>query len=160
MSLLYIIDAYNIINSPSFQAEKNSSSIQRSLFSFIQKYKLTGSLKNKIILVFDGYPPVGEVFPQDNQVLFLFSRKISADEKIEKLIAESADRKNIVVVTDDRQVQFSARSMHANVCAVAKFSGQKTARRSFEESGDVMETKVSFTNMQKINAELKEKWLK
>ena len=93
-------------------------------------------------------------------MLFLFSRKISADEKIEKLIAESADRKNIVVVTDDRQVQFSARSMHANVCAVAKFSGQKTARRSFEESGDVMETKVSFTNMQKINAELKEKWLK
>jgi len=160
MSLLYIIDAYNIINHPAFQAEKNSSCIQHSLFNFIQKHKLTGSPKNKIILVFDGYPPPGEVFAQSSQAFFVFSRKISADEKIEKLIAESADKKNIIVVTDDRQVQFMAKSMHASVCAVAQFSGQKEASRRSQVLESAIETKVSFSNMQKINAEFREKWLK
>ncbi|MFA5005047.1 MAG: NYN domain-containing protein [Candidatus Omnitrophota bacterium] len=160
MSLLYIIDAYNIINHPAFSFEKNSPNIQRALLNFIQKRRLTGSPKNKIILVFDGYPPDGESFPQDNQALFVFSRVISADQKIEKLVAESAARKNIIVVTDDRQVQFMARSLHANTCAVAQFSGQKKTGRLIQKERDALETKVSFSDAQKINAELKEKWLK
>jgi predicted RNA-binding protein with PIN domain len=160
MSLLYIIDAYNVINHPSFKTEKKLSSIQRSLLNFIQKHKLTGSKKNKIILVFDGYPPQEDVFFQDAQVQFIFSRLISADQKIEMLISESADRKNIVVVTDDRQVQFMARSLHAQVCPVSGFSAKSNKRVNSVFPDDSAEDKVSFVNIQKINAELKEKWLK
>jgi len=158
MSLLYIIDAYNIINHPSFKpAGKQNFNVQKSLLEFIRSRRLTGSAKNKIILVFDGYPPAGEDFCRQEGVLFVFSRKISADELIEKLISESAHPGNIVVVSDDRQVQITARSLRANTCGVAKFNADKPER--VKPNDDSEETKVSYVKMQKINEELKQKWL-
>jgi len=64
------------------------------------------------------------------------------------------------VVTDDRQVQFTARAMRAKVCAVAQFGCPKQSSVSLLRQSDAGETKISFLDAQKVNAELEEKWLK
>jgi hypothetical protein len=77
-----------------------------------------------------------------------------------KLVEESAQRRNIVVVSDDRQVQMAARILRAQTCGVEEFiRGKKSRPRADtgrEEDGD---NKISYSKMQKINAELKKKWL-
>ncbi len=161
MSLQYIIDAYNIINHPQFRSlAKQSSSVQRSLDDFIRLNRLTGSAKNRVALVFDGYPAPAQEIPEEEGLLWIYSRKIDADEKIKKLIEESANPRNIIVVSDDRGVQLSARLLHAQVSGVKEFiCGKKNNKRVPIIRLDSLDPKLTYSQMQKINAELKEKWL-
>lgn len=162
MSLQYIIDAYNLINHPQFNpSSRGCSGVQGSLVEFIRMNRLTGSPKNKVIIVFDGYPKAGQDIPEEPGMLCLFSRTIEADEKIMKLVEESAQRRNIIVVSDDRQVQMGARLLAAQTCGVKEFiCGKKNKGRppslGSEERDD---DKISYSKMQKINAELKKRWL-
>ncbi len=161
MSLQYIIDAYNVINHPQFSpALRGFSGVQSSLADFIRLNRLTGSRKNKVILVFDGYPAQGQTVPEDPGLVCLFSRMIEADEKIKKLVEESAQPRNIIVVSDDRQVQSEARFLHAQICGVKEFiCGKKNKGVPDPDREESDENKVSYVKMQKINAELKKKWL-
>ncbi|MBM3250334.1 MAG: NYN domain-containing protein, partial [Candidatus Omnitrophica bacterium] len=57
MSLQYVIDGYNIINHPQFsRTQKSPEDPVGSLLWLIRSKRLTGSAKNKVIVVFDGYP--------------------------------------------------------------------------------------------------------
>ncbi|MFA4854697.1 MAG: NYN domain-containing protein [Candidatus Omnitrophota bacterium] len=161
MSLQYIIDAYNVINHPQFSpALRGFSGVQSSLADFIRSNRLTGSRNNKVILVFDGYPAQGQAVLEDPGLVCLFSRMIEADEKINKLVEESAQPRNIIVVSDDRQVQSGARLLHARVCGVKEFiCGKKNKGVLDPDRGERDENKISYANMQKVNAELKKKWL-
>jgi predicted RNA-binding protein with PIN domain len=161
MSLQYIIDAYNIINHPQFSsAAKKSSCIQSSLADFIKLNRLAGSARNRAILVFDGYPPPAQAMLKEDGLVCMFSRKSQADELIRRLVEESAQPRNIVVVSDDKGVQLAARLFHAQVCAVEEFiRGKKNAREQPLAQQDSEEYKISYSNMQKLNAELKKKWL-
>ena len=161
MSLQYIIDAYNMINHPRFNARSDGPcGIQGALADFIREKRLAGSKNNKVILVFDGYPKHGGGMPDDPGMLSLFSRTIEADEKIKKLVEESAQRRNIIVVSDDRQVCLSARLLGARSCGVEEFiSGGKSRSQAERARQEIEEIKISYTGMQKINAELKKRWL-
>ena len=161
MSLQYIIDAYNVINHPQFSpASRGFSGVQSLLADFIRLNRLTGSRKNKVILVFDGYPAQGQAVPEDSGLVCLFSRMIEADEKIKKLIEESAQPGNIIVVSDDRQVQSGARLLGARVCGVKEFiCGKKNKGLRDTDLLESDENKISYADMQKVNAELKKKWL-
>jgi len=161
MSLQYIIDAYNIINHPLFNPPaKKSFCIQLALHDFIKVNKLTGSAQNTVILVFDGYPAAGQETPAERGWLWVFSRKIEADEKIKKLIEESAQPKNIVVVSDDRQVQIASKLLHAQVRGVEEFiRGRQRNKVLSTVRPDAEPDSLTYTKMQKINAELKKIWL-
>ena len=160
MSLQYIIDAYNVINHPQFNpSSRGCSGVQGSLVEFIRANRLTGSSRNKVIIVFDGYPKAGQDIPEEPGMLCLFSRTIEADEKIMKLIEESAQRRNIVVVSDDRQVQMGARFLAAQSCGVEEFIRGKKNKGRQDAGGGERDDKISYSKMQKINAELKKKWL-
>jgi len=160
MSLQYIIDAYNIINHPQFSPSSKGSGVQASLVEFIRTNRLTGSRKNKVIIVFDGYPKSGQDIPEEPGILCLFSRMIEADEEIKKLVEESAQPRNIVVVSDDRQVQLASRLLAAQTCGVKEFiCGKKNKRMPGPSSEEVDDNKISYSKMQKINAELKKRWL-
>ncbi|MDD5116341.1 MAG: NYN domain-containing protein [Candidatus Omnitrophica bacterium] len=159
MSLRYIIDAYNIINHPQFRPSKRSVNVQSSLADFIFLNRLSGSRKNKVILVFDGYPPAGEKMPEGEGLLCLFSRMIEADELIKKLVEESGQPANIIVVSDDKAVQSAARLLRARVSAVEEFiCGKKGARRSVSSSHED-DDRIPYSKMQEINEELKKRWL-
>jgi len=121
---------------------------------------LAGSAKNRTILVFDGYPPPAQAIIKEGSLVCMFSRRLQADELISRLVEESAQPRNIVVVSDDKGVQMAARLFHARVCAVEEFiCGKNSVSKHALVHQDSEESKVSYSNMQKINAELKKKWL-
>lgn len=158
MSLRYIIDAYNLINHPLFSPRSRKfPDPRRALADFIISNRLTGSRKNKVVLVFDGYPPAGEA-PAEEGLTCLFSRMIEADDLIRKLLEESGRTSEIIVVSDDRQVQESARMFRARVCPVEVFICAKNGGGR-GSAGAEEDTKVSYSKMQIINEELKKRWL-
>jgi predicted RNA-binding protein with PIN domain len=161
MSLLYIIDAYNLINHPAFKpAHKPALNIQQALADFIKLNKLTGSKNNNVMLVFDGYPPSFEDVPRGNGLRCMFSCSKEADEVIKKIIEDSASPKNIVVVSDDKEVQLTSRFLQAQICNVAEFiCGKKDNKAVSAAKLADADFKLSYGKMEKINAELKKKWL-
>ncbi|MFA6129861.1 MAG: NYN domain-containing protein [Candidatus Omnitrophota bacterium] len=161
MSLQYIIDAYNLINHPRFKpGAKVHSNIQNSLAEFIKLNRLSGSPKNRVILVFDGYPPARGQVPEEDGLLCLFSRMIEADELIKRLVEESGNPGNIVVVSDDKGVQMAVRFLKARVCPVEEFiCGSKIGRALDSLRREKEEKTIPYSQIQAINAELKKKWL-
>lgn len=163
MSLQYVIDAYNIINSPSFapvyhQKLKNPP---KTLLEFIIQNRLQGSPRNKVILVFDGYPCAQDCRFSAANCEVIFSGAETADEKIKKIIGNSDTPKNIVLITDDKEVIFFAKSCGSRVLSTEEFCGSKEktkkARRAEKE---LAKPELNFTQIDRINKELKELWLK
>ncbi|MDD5281969.1 MAG: NYN domain-containing protein [Candidatus Omnitrophica bacterium] len=161
MSLQYIIDAYNIINHPQFRPRaRKTSNIQSSLADFIRFNRLSGRTKNRVIIVFDGYPPHGEKMPEDESLVCVFSRMIEADEVIKRLVEKSGQPKNIIVVSDDKGIQSAVRSLRGRVSTVEEFICGKESLKTFDSAlREKYESKISYSKMQAINAELKKKWL-
>lgn len=161
MSLLYIIDAYNLTNHPAFKPVSRSTlNIQHALADFIKFHKLTGSKNNRLVLVFDGYSPAQEDVPHEPGLLCMFSRAQEADEIIKKIIEASAAPKNIVVVSDDRQVQITSRFLQAQICNVQDFICSKQKKQSLGTAELAeQDPKLSYVKMQKINTELRKRWL-
>ena len=161
MSLQYIIDAYNLINHPAFKpVSKPALNIQHALADFIRLNRLTGSKNNRLILVFDGYPPALEDIPRQNGLLCMFSRARQADELIKEVIQDSASPKNIIVVSDDKEVRLTSRFLHAQICNVGDFiRGKKDNKTATDAQLAAADFKLSYAKMEKINAELRQKWL-
>lgn len=161
MSLQYIIDGYNLINNPHFRpAVKLLSNPCHCLADFIKLNKLTGSKNNTITLIFDGYPPAGQEIPREAGLVCLFSRGIEADELIKQVVEKSACPKNIIVISDDQEVQLMSRFLHARACGVGEFiCGKKNKRPDPAAAADTADFKLTFSAIQKINAELRKKWL-
>jgi len=161
MSLQYIIDAYNLINHPAFKpVSKSVLNIQHALADFIRVNELTGSKNNQLVLVFDGYPPCGGEIPRRPGLLCIFSYAQEADELIEKIIRDSTAPKNIVVVSDDKEVRLTSRFLHAQVCNVEEFICGKQDNKTVRGARlAALDFKLSYAKMEKINAELRKKWL-
>lgn len=159
MSLQYIIDAYNLTNHPAFKPVSRSVlNIQHALVDFIRLNRLTGSKNNSLVLVFDGYPPPLEDIPRQNDLLCMFSRAQEADELIKKIVQDSISPKNIVVVSDDKEVQLTSRFLHAQICSVGEFiCGKKDNKSASDVKLAEGDFKLSYVKMQKINAELRKR---
>jgi hypothetical protein len=162
MSLQYVIDAYNLTNHPAFKPiSKSAPNIQQALVDFIKFHRLTGSKNNSLVLVFDGYPPVPlEQIPAERGLLCLFSRAKEADELIKEIVEDAVTPKNIIVVSDDKEVQLTSRFLRAQICSVGEFiCGKQESKSVMDEKLAVSDFKLSYAKMQKINAELKKRWL-
>ncbi len=155
MSLHYVLDGYNIIKQiPSLKLNKLKTA-RDSLISFIEKYHPQGSLKNKITIVFDGNKDVlsyGHNYPFD----VVFSIDESADDKIRKIVQQSKNPKNIVVVTDDRELKFLVRSLQARTINVQEFLGK--AKKDTNKIQD--EKRLSISAKEEIAEELRKIWLR
>ncbi|MDD3344854.1 MAG: NYN domain-containing protein [Candidatus Omnitrophica bacterium] len=160
MSLRYIVDAYNMINHPGFKPRPGKAcNIQTRLADFIRGNRLSGSRKNSVVLVFDGYPPAGERMPEGEGLICVFSRGIEADEAIKRIVEKSALRKEIVVVSDDKEVRYSAKLLKAQVSSVEGFIGSSGRNIPPRSAADKDSKDISCSAMEAINAELKKKWL-
>jgi hypothetical protein len=134
--------------------------IQQALADFIKLNKLTGSRNNSVVLVFDGYPPRPEDIPSGNGLLCVFSRGQEADELIKKIVEDSASPENIIVVSDDKEVRLTSRFLHARICHVGEFiCGKKDNKTAADAKLAAVDFKLSYAKMQKINAEMKKRWL-
>jgi predicted RNA-binding protein with PIN domain len=159
MSLQYVIDGYNIIKHPLFinELNKKSQDSRAALLDYILRNRLCGSKKNKIIIIFDGYQDSRYPNP-DTEIEVIFSRKESADEKIKRIIFESKNVKNIVVVSDDKEIKFFSRSYGATVRGVGDFFKYKYNTK--EKAEDSFKAELTYSQMHKINGELRKIWLK
>lgn len=162
MSLQYIIDGYNLINHPLFLKVRKPAieNPQKQLLVFLRTQRLTGSSKNKVFIIFDGYPLKG-IVPGENltHIQVIFSLRLSADEKIKMLVEESANRKNIVVVSDDKEIGYTVKALGARIMRIEEFINSKQKYMSLKDKG-LITPEISYSQMHKINQELRKIWLK
>jgi len=119
--------------------------------------KSSSSPNNKFWIVFDGYPDSSIDNLDKGNIMVIFSRGESADERIKKLLGLIVNPKNAVVVSDDKEIKFFARACRAKTQSAQAFL-------SFvDELGRVKaaipEAEISYTQMHKINEELRKLWL-
>jgi len=159
MSLRFIIDGYNITNHPDFcrQARKLPAGPRQALTSLIETKRLSGSPRNQVDIVFDGYPGE-EGVTQPSRVNLIYSRDISADERIRKMLETAANPKSIVVVSDDKEIRSFAGIFGAQHLSVESFLVSKEEGAALKRK--LAEPEISYTAKHKINEELRKIWLK
>lgn len=156
MSLHYILDGYNIIRQAEHLFGGAFKDSREQLVNFINEKKPCGSDNNRITVVFDGRP--GLLRLQDKgAVEAIFSQDESADERIKRLVEASRNPKQVVVVSDDRDIQFSIKGAGARAMSVAEFL-EKSARRPRGTRPGVKE-ELTSSQVTRINEELKKLWL-
>lgn len=152
--LQFIIDGYNLVHKiPNI---KDSSSPCNELLIFIHKNKLTGSANNQVLVVFDGGRPPYQI--NNFQYKILFSYDQSADDLIIKKIRQSKNKKQNVVITDDRQLAYRAKSLEAQAYSVNKFIAKiKKSKLAAKRDGE--EKDIRYSLQREITEELKKIWL-
>lgn len=87
----------------------------------------------------------------------VFSRDETADDKIKRIAETSKNPRNIVVVSDDRGIIFFIKSVGALSMCVQDFLCPGKKERTREEP---VKTQLNYSQVNKINEELKKIWLK
>src|SRR3989338_5991790 len=109
MSLHYLLDGYNIIHQIPKLANGTLEEQRQKLIAYIEQLRPQGSPSNQVTIVFDGQPQMMQSLMR-SPVKVTFSQNESADDKIKKLVYEAGNKKNIVVVTNDRDIQYAVRA--------------------------------------------------
>ncbi len=120
MSIHYIIDGYNVVKQVKFLTGQRLRAGREGLVSYIEKRRPQGSRKNRVTVVFDGKSEI-EDHPQTSSVKVVFSKGMSADDKIKRMVEHSLRPSDMIVVTDDRAVIYYCRSAGARVKSVKEF---------------------------------------
>lgn len=157
MSLRYIIDGNNVLHHPDLALPKHSPDLRLALADFIFRHKLAGSANNKITIVFDGYPRIGE--PKDglkDNIEIIFSRKETADQIIKRILEKSSNAKSIFTVSDDKEIRIFTRLFGAQSLSVKEFIRRKDKVSS---KAIPLKPELTYTQMHKINQELRKIWL-
>lgn len=162
MSLHYILDGYNIIHQIPGLSKGNLSDQRDNLINYINNKLPQGSLRNQVKVVFDGK---ADVFSSNDykNVGVVFSKGETADHKIKDLVEKSSNKKNIVVVTNDRGIKYAVRPLGAKVIAVKEFLINKQETKASQakiNKGHENIKRVSKAAETKITEELKSVWLK
>lgn len=135
---------------------------RRHLIRFIEQYRPQGSARNSVTIVFDGVlESYGRMTSPVAQIIF--SQGESADDKIRNIVAQAKNKKSIVVVTDDRDVQYAIRALGATACGVKAFLRQGNGpgqSKPGKMSSSLSEKMISKRDESKITSEMKEIWLK
>ena len=157
MSVHYLLDGYNIIKQlPAFIKPKLKDS-REVLFRFIETRQPQGSKKNKVTIVFDGDKDVLS-YSHNHYFDILFSKNETADDRIRKIVQKNKNPKNMIVVTDDKELKFLVRSLRAQAISVEDFLAQAKTTTPVDNGQE--KNVLSYSSREKINRELKKLWLK
>ena len=150
--LWYIIDGWNLIHK--IPHIKHTPFPQKELIAIIKRYHLTGSKNNRVTIVFDGKINM-DVIRSEQEYEVMFSDTKSADEVIRSLVSSSRIKRQIVVVSDDRQIIDHAKSLSANILKTKDFLVSKKKGKTQKGSKE-----ISYTLQREITEELRKHWLK
>ena len=109
-------------------------------------------------MVFDGHADLASQGLNRTKINVIFSRNQTADERIRKIIEAAENPKNMVVVSDDKEIKFFARAYGSKSLSIVEFINYKKGLPKREN--DLSESKLSYSQMHKINQELRKIWLK
>ena len=79
------------------------------------------------------------------------------------MVEESANRKNIIVVSDDKEIKFMIRSLGAQHLSIEDFIGRDEGpaeAKGKKKSKELSKQELNYTQMRDIDEELKKIWLK
>lgn len=108
-------------------------------------------------MVFDGYPD-SRYLNHQTYIEVIFTREGSADERIRRIVEESNNAKNIVLVSDDKEIRLFAKSYGAKIQGIEEFiSGKEKFQKNKK---DMLKPELTYSQMHKINQELRRIWLK
>lgn len=146
--LVYIIDGFNVIHK--IPELKTSLSPQKDLIAYIKRKRLTGSKNNRVVVVFDGKPDLtlGE---KDFEVFF--SQDRTADDVIKEKVSRMKNKRQVLVVTDDREIVSRVKNEGAAVLRVSDFI--KTKPKKCKDEGK----DISYKLQHQITEELRRIWL-
>ncbi|MDD5019309.1 MAG: NYN domain-containing protein [Candidatus Omnitrophica bacterium] len=160
MSISYIVDGYNAIKSAAPYCDLPLRQARERFFSYLETRRPHGSLRNRLIVVFDGS---SEVFGCRNNQTFeiIFTSGESADDKIQEIVVSSKNPGIVVVVTDDRALGYAVRRAGARTMSCHEFfktAAVRGARASVREP----DTKnlLNIVQREKITEECRKIWLK
>jgi predicted RNA-binding protein with PIN domain len=157
MSLHYIIDGYNLIKHRCFNPSSRIRDQRLALFEFIRKEKLCGSVKNKVTVVFDGY--AGDLNTGDYDIEVIFSQEQSADDKIKKIVQMQGNVRNIVVISDDREIKDFVKLCGMKAVGIEEFIQHKK-KHKMPKDDESLKPELTYSMMLQINRELRKTWLK
>lgn len=158
MALHYIVDGYNVIKKTPFLNHKKLKDARDALLDFIYKNRPQGSQVNQITVVFDGRDDVFN-FKQKHDLPVLFTRSESADDLIKSMIDKAVNTKNIVVVSEDKDIKLYCRSRGARIFSVDDFLNKARKNQNKSKVSDADSREISFLEKNKINEELIKLWL-
>ncbi len=127
---------------------------RRGFLCWIEEARPQGSVNNPVTVVFDGHPQHWSPAPAGT-VRVLFSEGGSADDQIKRMVEEDADRKNCVVVSDDKGVFLYVRSLGARVMGVKDFTQNARSGRPGRPEGSKY---IPLSRQHEINEELRKIW--
>jgi len=116
-------------------------------------------MKNKVTIVFDGYPTMNNPLCPSGDCELLFSQDESADDRIRHLVEHIGNPRIVVVITDDRSVQFHAKAAGASVMGVEEFITAKAASAADRLRKTDRKIELSSVDEARINNELRKLWL-
>jgi len=126
------------------------------LIRFIEEHRLQGSANNSLTVVFDGNLDIfGGMISSSAKIVF--SKGESADDKIKRIVAQTKNTKNVVVVSDDRSIQYAVRALGAKVSSVRAFLDQ--VKKPVGNNSSTPEKGISRGDQHKINSEVEAIWL-
>jgi len=114
-------------------------------------------LKNKVTVVFDGFSNFSPDTDGTN-ITLIYSHDESADEVIKRMVERAKNPKNIIVVSDDKEIRLTSRLNHARVMKVEEFLVPRKARTT--KNGEPRDLELTSSQSRAINDELKRLWLK
>ncbi|MDP2940310.1 MAG: NYN domain-containing protein [Candidatus Omnitrophota bacterium] len=156
MSVHFILDGYNIVKQTKFINSTTLKAGREGLLSFIENYHPQGSFKNKVTIVFDGKKDINiKLCSSIPEVIF--TKGETADAYIKRIVEKVAFPKNVVVVTNDRELEFFVRRSGAKIMSVNEF----LLKAKINKSKDLEQTlELPSYVSDKITSELKQLWLK
>lgn len=165
MALHYILDGYNIIKQVPSLTLRSLRGSREKLVKLIEDKRPQGSLNNKVTVIYDGKP--GIVYQHDSKVAnIIYSDNESADDTIRRVVSRSKRQKETIVVTDDKELQFSVRALGAKILPVKSFllqagiESSTGARINIKKAKHQEAKRISKSLEYAITDELKKIWLK
>lgn len=165
MSLHFILDGYNLIKQDTRLAFLRLEAGRLALLKQIQAKDLRGSPKNCVTVVFDGQiAATQESFSCGIKVVYTSAE--TADDWIKRFVEDSPAPKNIVVVTDDKDIRHFVRACGAAILGSREFlEGRRLSRRQADTAQKLKQTQtdkkeISSALEQKITSEMSRVWLK
>lgn len=168
MALHYVIDGYNAVNQIEQFIGLKLEDQRNQFIKILETLRPHGSTNNSITVVFDGK---SGIYGDQSTVCVkvIFTKDETADDKIKRLVENSKNRKNIVVVTNDKEIKFYVRNVGAEVISVKQFlsKAKKTNSVSLKNGTVVKHEKSKLSNKNiskslehKITSEFEKIWLK
>ena len=155
MSLRYVIDGYNVINHSKLRDKIGKAQDCRlALLELIRLDKLCGSPRNEVVVVFDGWPPPSTLNYAYPNFKVIFSKDICADRRIKDILEASGGLKNTVVVSNDKEIVFYARSCRAKTENVEEF----LSRSASLTAKPLGAAPLTYAQIRDINEELRKRW--